>query len=34
MNIEAVSTIFSKESLEIADNTGFITVKRHTKCDE
>jgi hypothetical protein len=34
MNIEVVGTIFSKESLEIADNTGIITANRHTKCDE
>ena len=35
MNIKVVGTIFSKESLEIADNTGIITANRHhTKCDE
>jgi len=34
MNIEVVGTIFPKESLEIADNTGIITTNRHTKCDE
>jgi len=34
MNIEVVGTVFSKESLEIADNTGNVTAKRRKKCDE